>query len=188
MQFKIKDYQSLLKSVACFGRGVFSITMLEDNREKHAFKMYLYRNQGIFEQLKGTHGDIKILQLNRHGMQQFGGEIRNHRMILTWASLLDIALMNAYMVQVGEFQSYKTSPHTIVNILERRVGIISNRWGLTRKVVETDILLATKKSITNLLEDQEELAKLAKRESLSEEFLTEKISKAFTPKAFLTLR
>jgi len=162
--------------------------MLEDSREKHAFKMYLYRNQGIFDQLKGTHGDIKIFQLNRHGMQQFGGESRNHRMILTWASLLDIALMNAYMVQVGEFQNYKTRPHTIVNILGKRVGIISNRWGLTRKIAETDILLATKRSITNLIDDREELAKLAKRESLPEKFLSEKITKAFTPKAFLTLR
>lgn len=169
------------------GRGVFTITMVPEY-QRDAFKKYLYRNTPMYEQLKGTHGDIKIFQLNKLGMQEFNGTLRGHTMVGTWAAILDIALINSYMLDVGELKRYGMKPHTKIEIDGKMVGLISNRWGLTRNVDDVDTLIATKKSKELLLADELELKKLSKRDQLPVNLLVKKITNAITPSAFKHLR
>ena len=176
-----------MTAMAKYGRGVFTITMA-NNSIRHQFKMYLYRHPEIYQQLTGTNGDIKIFQLNKEGMKAFGGTLRGHNMINTWASILDVALINGYMIESQDIKNYSMKPHSHIEISNKRVGIISNRWGLTKNVGEIDVLLGTKSSVSNLLEAQEELESLAKRESISVEKLTTIIEKTITPKSLLFLR
>lgn len=181
------SYNQFLSSMAKNGRGVFSITMVKESL-RNPFRMYLYRNPHLYEQIKGTHGDVKIFQLNKVGMQEFNGALRGHTMVGTWAAILDIALINSYMLDVGELKKYGIKPHTKVEIGGKTVGLISNRWGLTRNVDQVDTLIATKKSKELLLADHQELEKLSKRDQLPVNLLVKKITNAVTPTAFKHLR
>ena len=185
---KVDDYKSFLDSIARYGRGVFCITMLEDSKQRHALKMFIYRNSSLFTEIKGTHGDIKLLILSTEGFKHIGVKQKPSRAISSWESLLDIALINAYMVEQKELFSFANKPHLQITIGSKIVGLISNRWGLTKGVAKVDVLLTTEKKRTELLLDDDELAKLSKRESLSINELVSFIELATTPKAFLNLR
>ena len=94
MQAEFEDYKSFLRCMAQSGRGVFCITMLESPKYRHALKMFIYRHSSFFTELKGTHGDVKLLRISSEGNKYFGIKPKQCRAISSWESLLDLSLIH----------------------------------------------------------------------------------------------
>lgn len=138
------DYPTLLKQIALYGHGVFTITMIPDKSEQQALRMFIQRNPELFFQLQGNKGHNKLLILTRKGSQYFGA--RNCPLLKSseYYTLLDYATINAYLAEIEVFESYKISPREPILFNAKTIGLVSNRWGIPQ--VPVDLLLASPKT------------------------------------------
>ena len=180
-------YRELLKQMADFGHGIFTLTMLEDPKQRDALKQWIRRNRPYLSEQKGTHGDIKICSLTNVGMEFFEAKDSLTR-AKTWSTFADMALINAYMVETNCYVNYQNKPNMKVEINGEKAGLISSTWGVTTELREVAVLLTLPKTRVELLQDDSSIKKIASKEKLSHAEVIQKISSAKVPKAFQKMR
>lgn len=180
-------YQELIENVAQYGYGVFTLTMLFDGSERAALTKFIQRHPSFFQQFRGKQGDLKIVSLTSEGKKHFN---LKHRLseAQSWQSYVDIALFNAYMVEVEDWSKQVNRPHFLLNLKQGKVGLISSRWGINKDFHQARILLATEKQKTNLLNDQSFIAESVRELKTTPEKIRDLILNSYTPRAFLHIR
>jgi hypothetical protein len=176
-------YKELIEKVAAYGYGVFTITMVTDEAERASLAKFIQRNPFYFQQFKGKQGDLKIITLTSEGKKYFGVKVRLSE-AQSWHSYLDIALLNAYMVESGEWSKQTNKPHFVLNLKSGKVGLISSRWGINKNFQDVKVLLATENQRKDLIKDVSFIADSVRELNTTPEKIVEAISNSVTPKAF----
>ena len=180
-------YKDLIEKVSTYGYGVFTITMITDEAERASFTKFIQRNPLFFQQFKGKQGDLKIIILTNEGKKHFGVKVRLSE-AQSWHSYLDVALFNAYMAETGEWSKQTNKPHFILSLTSGKIGLISSRWGINKYFQNVELLLATENQKKNLIKDATFIADSVRELKAAPEKISEIISRAYTPKAFLHIR
>ncbi len=168
------SYRDLLKNVAIFGHGIFSTTMLDDPKERNALTVFIHRNPTLFNSFNGRRGDLVVHALSKEGLEylEVKGKLSRAQ---SWQSHLDMLIINAYMAEVDSWVTYVNSPHAILEIAGKKVGLVSQRWGINAAIDQLDILLCTPQTKDQVLENIDDGLKEVK-------------AKLCVPKAILGLR
>ena len=140
---EIRAYKQLLKNVADYGHGIFTLTMLQDLKERDAMKKWITSNKSLFTGFITPPREIKIHVLTKKGMKHFDGQDSLSEGSV-YSTFLDTAIVNSYMIEVDEFTQYKNEPHISIQIQEKKIGLVSYSWGLSEKLADFDQLITTK--------------------------------------------
>ncbi len=168
------SYRETLKKVAVFGHGIFSITMLTDPRERNALTVFIHRNNHLFESLNGRRGDVVIYKLTKPGLEylEVKGKISRAQ---SWQAQLDMLIINSYMNEVNGWLSYTNTPHLILDIIGKKVGLVSQQWGINTAIEKLDLLLCTPQTKDQFIAN-------------SDANLSEIKTKMYVPKSIIGLR
>ena len=117
--------------------------MLKDEKERDALKKWIYANKQLFTGFITPPREIKIQMLTQQGMKYFDGQDTLSQGVVH-ATFLDMAIVNAYMVEIGKFTRYKNEPHITININDKNINLVSYSWGLKEDLSNIDLLITTK--------------------------------------------
>ena len=132
----------MLKRVADYGHGVFTQTMVEGKKERTSLRVWLHRHPEMAISWRGEKGDVAIFSLTKKGMEYFQGRDRLSRSE-SYYSYVDMAVLNAYMMEKDSFVNYRLRGHLSAEIGGHKVGLLSPRWGYPREISSLDILLTS---------------------------------------------
>ena len=151
-----RPYKKLLKNVADYGHGVFTLTIMQNRKERDALKKWVYRNPSYIRNFLSRPREIKIFTLSQLGMKVFNAQ-DDLSQGSAYTTFLDMALANAYMVETENFTRYKNQSHITLNYEQENVGLVSFSWGLRDSLEGITKLITVnhlKKHYLKLLENQ----------------------------------
>ena len=180
------DYKDFLEKVASYGNGVFTLTMISDEKNRAACRKWMPRHPSLFNSLKGAKNDLQIHVLNNLGLQTLGIEKKRLTSAESFASLVDMALINSYMFESNIFSSYSYKPNLLMEIGEKKVSIISLVWGVPKNIKEASVVLATYGTIKDYEKNKNFIKQDSKKSGLNESELRNIIQNAYTPIALQT--
>lgn len=177
-------YKDFLKAVGDFGKGVFTLTMIKDRKQREALRQYIYSNKHFFcSGFSGKDGKASIYILTKEAYKAFDCK-GNLTEASTFAGIIDIALLNAYMIEQEDFFEHPFGPHLSYNVAGNQVGLISHIWKVCKQIADLDYLICTKPLRDEYLSNTKELQKIARKLNVTEDFLIEKIENCIIPAAF----
>lgn len=183
----MQSYRDILVNVATYGHGVFSITMLENLRERKALAVYILRNPNEFLQYSSGRGRVKLISLTRLGYLKFA-KAKSKTCKYTWQTMADIALFNSFMAEQKTWARTENRTNFTMMSTQKKTGIISLRWGVPTNIMELDLVLAHKDTPERLISDKCYVQSFARKNGINEGELIAKIESAYTPKALLELK
>ncbi|MCO4754931.1 MAG: hypothetical protein KC478_10660 [Bacteriovoracaceae bacterium] len=193
------NYKTLLKNVAENGHGVFIIPMVQDKKARWALEKWIYRNQvgpnplvrtfiggNLYRGIKG-HGDLKICVLTQTGVEKF---CRNSKATKAQgiSSLVDMALINAYMSETNEWKKYSYRPKLTIEIGGKKIGVISNSWYFSEPALKVDLFLSTRWTRKIRINDNYIIDQVALRNNCTIEKVLRNLRQTYTPVAFKSAR
>lgn len=181
-------YKEFLTSMAQFGNGIFTITMLDEN-DRPALKTWTARNSSYFNTFEARRGDVKLHKLTREGYEWLG--LKFTKKISTsdsYSNNLDMALVNAFMTENQDFLNYRYKAHFNIDLKCGRVSVLSGSFHIPRGLKKIDFLLCTDERRRLWLKKDIELKEIARREKLSVDELKTILANAIVPKAFQNMR
>lgn len=179
-------YRDFLHNISTNGFGVFSITMLSCPKNRRSLTEYINRNSDEFLSFSTGRGRTKLLTLSPNGHKKFG--LKKNFKEYTWQTMADISLYNAYMTQENSWVQLKNKPGFIIEINQKKIGIVSLRFGIPELFPELDMVLAHKDSIKRLAVDPQFIREFCKKSGLRNDLVMQKMNELVTPKALWELK
>lgn len=177
-------FDVLIKLMADYGHGVMNPLMLESLLERDKLHQYVGENEDLFASFHSEYDkDDCFYKLTPKGLRHFKGKSR-YTSSKTWAHLLDISMMSAYMLMIGEFSDYRYCPHFTVEVGNKKVGLISHVWGINRDYKNLDVLLVTPRYLLDALNEKHNLEWHASELGISQGAVKEVLKSATIPHAF----
>jgi len=177
------DYKELINFTIEYGHGVFTITMMEAASKRHSLKMWIYRHRELFDEYRGTNGDLKILVINDKGYEYFGKKQKKIK-ASTWETLSEYALINSYLWENNLRIKYKNVPHFRLDTGTMIIGINSQRFGPSFGLKKIDKYISCPKALKNCLLDKKLIEEIAKKENISVDLVLDKLENSCIPKSF----
>ena len=122
-----REYSHFLKKIADFGHGVFTLTMLKNQNERNALKKWLQRHPSFTSSFTTIRGTTKIYVLSKKAMKFLDAQDSLSQGAV-WSTYMDMALLNAYMVETASFTNYINRPHITLDYCDKKIGLISYSW------------------------------------------------------------
>lgn len=145
-------YREMLKNIADYGHGVFTLTMAGERKQQNSLTVWLRRNPDVYRHWKGVHPDVGVYCLTREGMAYFDGK-DTLSTSKSYFSYLEMAILNSYMVEKNHFVSYKLKPHLVVEIAGKTIGVLSPRYGIPKHSSAINLLISTPETRREFLEE-----------------------------------
>lgn len=139
-KFSTPDF---LDCVAKYFHGIFLTTMIEDLKSRNALAKYISTNKDLFEIVGGRDTSTKIYLLSNAGLKKFGkySAARPKNII----SIIDYALVNSVMYELGEIKSYSMANSFKINLNGKVYALDSAKSGLPKKSDNYDFIISTPK-------------------------------------------
>lgn len=151
------DHLAFLKQVADFGHGVFTRTMFHaDPLQRKALQNWCGTQLELVEIIPGTPRTVFLHVLTAAGMKHFKAK-SSLTSCTTVHGLADLALLNAYLFELGTPFLLPPSPYRVWDINGVRVGQVSTRYGLPKNPESCDVLLVLPKSRAAIPEHHQSL-------------------------------
>lgn len=136
-------YLDALKLCAQYGHGVFFSSLCGSRKHQDSFKFFKLRHPSFFETWIPQGAQYRLITLSKDCYKYLGVQYRTYA-LENYFSVLDAAIINAYMFEQNDFFEWAYKPRLILNTKLGNVGLLSTRYGPPKDLSHIDLLIGIK--------------------------------------------